>query len=126
MIENLIPKTIINISLILITLIVGIILHKLGKPYNNFVFAIHKLTTVAFVVLVIKMIIPYLKVNELNFFIIILIALATISVLGLIVSGGAMSLNKSHDLMLTIHKVSTLVFLLIISGLFYTFYRIKI
>ena len=125
MIENLIPKTIVNIALILTTLIVGVILHKLGRPYSNLVFAIHKLTTVTFVVLIIRIIIPYANNPELNIWPIVLIVLATISVLGLIVSGGAMSLNKSHDLMLTIHKVSTLVFLLIISGLFYTIYQIK-
>lgn len=125
MIENVIPKTIVNIALIMTTIIVGVILHKLGRPYSNVVFAIHKLTTVIFVVLIIRIIIPYANNHELNILPIVLIVLATISVLGLIVSGGAMSLNKSHDLMLTIHKVSTLVFLLIISGLFYTIYQIK-
>lgn len=125
MIENLIPKTIVNIALIIITLVIGIVLHKLGRPYNNFVFAIHKLTTVVFVVLLIRMIIPYIKINGVNAFIIILFALATISVLGLIVSGGAMSLNRSHSIMLNIHKISTLLFLLSASGIFYSLFQIK-
>lgn len=122
---HLILKTIINFTLILITIIIGIILHKTGRPYNNFILAIHKLTTVVFVVLIIMMIITYKRNNELNAFIIILIALVTISILGLIVSGGALSLNKNHELMLTIHRISSFLFLSASSGVFYTFFQIK-
>lgn len=125
MIKNFITKTIISITLILIILAIGIILHKFGRPYNNFLFTIHKLTTIAFVVLIIKMIIPYVNNHGLKVFILILIALASISILGLIVSGGAMSLNKSHELMLIIHRISTFSFLLALSGIFYTFFYVN-
>ena len=73
----------------------------------------------------IRMIIPFANSHAFNFIPIILIVLATISVFGLIASGGAMSLNKSHELMLTVHRLSTIVFLLSISGFFYTLYHIK-
>ena len=123
MFASLTARTVLSIVLILFTVFAGIVLHKSGKPYNHIIFAIHKLTTVVCVVLLIKMIIPYVNNHELNILTIILIMLSAISILGLIVSGGAMSLNKSPELMLTIHRVSTFVFLLTISGLFYTFYQ---
>ena len=125
MFTGLITKTIVNIALILITVVAGIILHKAGKPYNTGLFTVHKLATVAFAVLIIRMVIACAKNYGLNFFTTILLILSAVSVLGLLISGGAMSLNKSHELMLTIHRISTAVFLLSISGLFYEFFHLK-
>ena len=125
MIENLIPKLILNIILILATLFVGVILHKLGRPYSSGVFAMHKLTTVLFVVFLIRIIIPYTNNHELNILTMFLIVVATLSLLGLLVSGGAMSLDKNHEFMLTTHRVSTAVFLMCISGFFHTLFQIK-
>jgi len=123
MIENLIPRSILNIALILTTVIVGIVLHKAGRPYNNAAFAIHKLTTVIFVVMIIRMIIPYTNMHVMNPLSIGIIVLASISVSGLIISGGAMSLDKCHELMLTIHRLSTLAFLFTMLGLFFMLFQ---
>ena len=112
-------KTIINIALILITLTMGVVLHKTGKPYNTLFFTVHKLATVAFAVITIKMAIAFAKSYGVEGLITILIISSVLSLLGLLASGGAMSLDKSHELMHMIHRISTAIFVISISGLLY-------
>lgn len=49
---------------------------------------------------------------------ILLVLIAALSIPGLITSGGAMSLDRQHDIMLQIHKVSTVLFLGSVAGIF--------
>lgn len=125
MITNLLSRVILSIALILITLFAGIILQRIGKPYNNGVFAIHKISTIVIVVQFIKVIVQQANIYPLNMSSIVLIALATFSMVFLIISGGAMSLNIQHELMHVVHRTSTMVFILSISGLFYAFFQAK-
>ncbi len=125
MIENFLFKNIINIALILITILFGIVLHKTGRPYNVGIFTIHKLTTVALVFFVVRMIISFTAHYGLNLAGTILIIISAILILGLVFSGGVMSLGKSHNVMLSIHRIVSIVFLLVISMLVYVLFEIK-
>ena len=118
-------KVFINSAIILVSIIMGFVLHKSGKPYSNIVFNIHKLLTVGFVIYVAKIIISYSKVHEFKTVLIVLISLSVPSIIALMMSGGFMSLNKLDKIMLTVHRISAAIFLLSISGLFYTIIHIN-
>lgn len=115
-------KLLSNSALIVVTVIMGFILHKTGSPYNNLLFNVHKLLTVGFVILIVKKVISHLKFNDLDLLFLILITSSAIALITLMASGGFMSLNKHHKLMLTIHQVSTVIFLGCTTGIFYIIY----
>lgn len=110
--NTLILKTAINIAIQLAIIVTGIFLFKNGEPYNNALFTIHKLTMLVYIVLGIFITITFSKQYGLNTFILALIILAIVSTIGLMASGGAMSLNKHHNFMLIAHKVSAVVFII--------------
>ena len=77
-----------------------------GKPYNNAIFTIHKLFALAFVVLTIIKLIPYLKETSLGGMMIILLIVAALSIIGLFASGAAMSIIEgSKPLLLWLHRI---------------------
>jgi hypothetical protein len=49
------------------TIILGFVLHKTGKPYNNAIFTLHKLVTIGFTLFLALIVIDFLKTNESNF-----------------------------------------------------------
>jgi hypothetical protein len=112
-------KTLINIALVLIIIPVGFILHVKGKPYNSVLFAIHKLLTVGFIIFMAALLTQYLKVTGLNTVIIVLLCLSVIAIIGLLVSGALLSIEKLPVFMLRLHNVSCIALLLFISGIFY-------
>jgi hypothetical protein len=113
-------KVIINSAMIIVTLAMGFVLHRSGKPYSNIVFNIHKILTLGFVIWITKIIVSYLKVHELNTVFLILISLSVLSIITLMASSGFMNLNKLDNIMHIVHRISAAIFLLSISGLFYT------
>jgi hypothetical protein len=114
---------IVNISiiivLILITIIVGIVHSRIGKPYPGIYLAIHKLATIAFVIFMAVLVVQFFKVNEPSNLLVTSIIIACLSMVGLLISGIFLSLEKWEDLMPSMHKVSTLLFLIGASGIFY-------
>jgi len=117
MIQTITFKLISSILLVILTIGMGIILHRSGKPYNTGYFTIHKISTIAFLVLLISIINIYLKGGGINSLFTFSCITGSVSLLALIISGALMSLDKMTDLSLLIHRISTFVFVLCL-GLF--------
>ena len=84
----------------------GILLGINGKPYSNAIFTIHKLFALAFVVLTIIKLNPYLKQNPINGLILVLLIIAVLSIIGLFASGAAMSIIEgSKPILLWLHRL---------------------
>ena len=100
----------IRIVLILLTLISGIFLHMTGRPYNTLLFTFHKLACMAFVILETRAMLGFVKEFNLTGNLLLLMMISIVALLALLISGGAMSLEKSHKSMFAIHRISTFVF----------------
>ena len=111
--------SVICVILIVTILATGVSLHKKEKPYSNAVLTVHKLATVAIIVLAVIIFIPYLKTIDLDTLVIIVLILSVISAIGLMASGGSMSLDKNNEIMLRVHNISTAIFLLSAATLVY-------
>ena len=84
----------------------GILLGINGKPYSNAIFTIHKLFALAFVVVTIIKLMPYLKLTPINGLILILLVLAGLSIIGLFATGAAMSIiESSKPILLWLHRI---------------------
>lgn len=122
MTQTLSLKLISSIVLVILTIGMGIVLHRTGKPYSIGYFTIHKISTIAFLVLLFSLTKNYLKGSDTTTMLVFAIIIGAISLLALIISGGMMSLDKMMDLSLPVHRVSTFVFVIsLIWSLFYIF-----
>jgi hypothetical protein len=84
----------------------GIWLGMAGKPYNTAIFTVHKLLALAFVVLTIIKLIPYIKEAPINGLLLFLLIVTVLSLIGLFASGAAMSIIKeSKPLLLWLHRI---------------------
>ena len=113
-------KIIGNSALVLATIITGIILHRTGRPYNGLIFTIHKLVTIAFVILIARILIVHIHSHGTTALFLTLLVLSALSVIILAFSGGAMSLDKMYNSMLIVHRIATAIFIVCIAGIFYT------
>ena len=116
-------KTIIDIALLLITLILGIILHKTGKPYQQLILAVHKIGTLAFGVYTILLVVHQLKLYEWDALLVVCSIIAGISLIALIASGALLSNDKQPDMMLKIHRIASAALLLSTAGIFYEIFK---
>ena len=119
MLTELTTKAIVDITFLLITLALGVILHKNGKPYQQLILALHKIGTLGFGVLIAILLVHQLKLLGGDAFLVVCSIIAGISLIALIVSGALLSADKPHDTMLKIHRIATLVLLLSTTGIFY-------
>jgi hypothetical protein len=98
----------------LLTLVFGIWLSLLGKPYNGILFNIHKLVALGTVIVMVNQLSKMLKSADSLALVIALLVLAGLCVVALFASGALLSMDKlDYALMLTIHRVTP--FLLVIS-----------
>jgi hypothetical protein len=103
--------------LLLITLAFGVWIHVSGKPYNNTLFTVHKLSGIATAVFCALFIIRALKIISPTGMIVIVIAVAALSILALAVSGALMSAKSAPPFPLnTIHTIATFVFAISCGG----------
>jgi len=119
---NLQTKLLINAALIVVTLIAGFFLHKAGRPWPVLWLNLHKFAMLGFVVWFTMITVRFLKHNPPGILLITALALAGISVLVLMVSGGLLSAGRLHEPMLLTHRLATLVFILTTAGVFYRVY----
>ena len=112
-------KIIINSALMLITIVLGVVLHKTGKPYNNLLFTAHKLITLGFVVYLAIVMVNYDKLNGFNPLLVAFTVLLMLSVIALMVSGALLSLDKLETAMLKLHRISTAGAILGFAGIVY-------
>jgi hypothetical protein len=116
---KLITKVIINITLILITIVIGYILHKRGRPYNDAIFTVHKLASIAFIIFTAIILTGFVKNNSPDILFITMLVVAAASILILLVSGGMMSLDKLHLQMMWVHRIFSGTFVISIAVIFY-------
>jgi hypothetical protein len=104
----------------LLILVSGIWLSKLGKPYGTLVFNMHKLVAMGFIVLTFITSRNMFKEINISSFMWILIVLAAISVITILLSGGILSQKEQiTGSLVIIHKISSALLLISLSGGFY-------
>ncbi len=103
-------KFIISIGIFFLVIVLGYILHKTGFPYNAFLFNLHKLISLGFVVYLSFIIYSFAKLNELAIGQYFFISLAVLSVIALFTTGALLSMGRMYELMLNIHKIATVSF----------------
>jgi len=104
-------KIIIGSILLVLLIAAGIYIHRTGKPYHTLMFGIHKLFSVALIVILSLVFNPFLKGSDPGFFHYLLPGIMILALASLLLSGGMMSLDRNQQPMLVIHRVSTAVFL---------------
>jgi len=93
-------------GLFLLTLVTGVIVTRLGRPYNTGIFTIHKLISLAFAVLMFITVRGLLKEVEAGTLTVILIIIAALFIIGLFVTGALLSAgDKGYKLLATIHAI---------------------
>lgn len=102
-------------GLFILTLVFGFWLSHAGKPYNGFLFNVHKLIALSFVVLAG---IQFSKMfHAPDWLLVALLLISALCVIALFASGALMSAGKlDYTLMLTIHRFAP-VFLMVSLGL---------
>ncbi len=102
-------KLVLPAILLAVTLIFGFIVSKTGKPYNTFLFTIHKLLALAAVVLAVIQVLNLLKVAPAQGLLIGLLILAVICVITLFATGAIMSAQKElHLVWRWVHGLASL------------------
>lgn len=111
-------KVLINIALILITVIIGYILHIKGRPYNTALFTVHKLASLAFIIFTALILAGFARDNDLDVLFTVMLVVAAASIVVLLVSGGMMSLDKLHLQMMWVHRIFSGAFVISIAIIF--------
>lgn len=103
-------KIILTGIVFLITGVTGIILSRLGKPYNTVMFNIHKLIALAVLVYTIILSVKLFKGTEEDKYMIILLPIIILLSVGAFVSGGILSVKDDPaKIVATIHKILSIV-----------------
>lgn len=120
MIANYHHKLVITVLLFISVIISGVILHRTGKPYPPVVFNVHKLLTVAWVILMVILVRSQCKVSVPDLAINVSLVVSVLGLLALFFSGGTMSLDRLQEPMLTIHRVASLTLLITVPFVLYS------
>jgi len=111
MLNTYLIKIIISSILLFLLIAAGIYIHRTGKPYHTLIFGIHKLFSVALIVILSLVFNHYLKGIDPGVFHYLLPGVMILALACLLISGGMMSLDRNQQPMLVIHRVFTGVFL---------------
>jgi hypothetical protein len=107
--------------LFLLTLAFGFWLSRLGKPYNNMLFNVHKLIALGTVIVLVVQLFKMLQTADSLVMVIALLGVAALCVMALFISGMLMSLGKlAYSLTLTIHRIASgllMVVMAVVAGL---------
>ncbi len=99
----------------ILTLVFGFWLSHVGKPYNGFLFNVHKLIALSAVVVTVVQLVKLFKGADALALVIVLLVVAALCVIALFASGALMSIGKlDYALMLTIHRVAPVVLIIAI------------
>lgn len=113
-------KIIISSTIFLLTIVSGIWLSKLGKPYSQLVFNIHKLIALGFLVFTFIIAKNLFQNIEPGFLKLSLLVFIAISVVSILVSGAFLSFNEQvNNFIALLHKISSVILLLSITAWFY-------
>jgi len=87
----------------------GFWLSNSGRPYNNILFTVHKLIALAAVIFIVSLFYGLLKNMDIQSIIIILIAIAALSIIALFVTGALLSIESAQYVLLnTVHIMATI------------------
>ena len=90
----------------ILTLLTGLWVSRLGKPYNTWVFYLHKLIAVAMIVVIgISVFNLYKTLEPQSILVLAVIAASGLLLISLVVTGGLLSLDISPQISLRIHQV---------------------
>lgn len=113
-------KLVTNSIIFIVTIISGIWLSKIEKPYNPLVFNIHKFIALAFIIYTIIISKGIYKTIQMNSILWILLILSGIFILLALISGGILSGKEEFLKSLSeLHKISSAFALFSIIGWFY-------
>ncbi len=94
---------------LVLTLLLGLLLTKLGKPYNTVLFTIHKLMALAVIVLTFRRILYLVKSNGWQAALVLGCILLVIGIIGLFSSGAMLSIGGfNHKLLRSVHIVANI------------------
>jgi hypothetical protein len=109
--------------LYLVTIVTGLWIGSLGKPYAASLFSLHKLAGFGVVILA-SFIVQTLKTDSFSDLITILIATALLAVVALFATGGLMSAQNTLNILLkNIHIIATTVFTAACGGTVYLLFK---
>ncbi len=107
---DLLAKFVLPALAFILTVAFGLWLSRLGKPYNTFVFTLHKLSALGTMILTALPFLPALRDTALQIIPILLITIAAACIVALFATGALMSANKlRHALTLPPHQVAPVV-----------------
>ncbi len=110
--------------LFLLVIISGIWLTKAGKPYNPILFNVHKLISLAGVIIAGIFVYNLLRGMEISPLMWTLVIGTGVFFIGLIVSGGLLNLDKPfYNLLRTIHRILPAVSIIMTAVIFYFLLR---
>lgn len=116
-------KLIANIALVLAICMLGIVLHKTGKPYSSTYLAIHKLLSLGFIVYMTIIFTNQAKALGLNTAIISFGVLVSISLVVLIASGAFLATDQFTEIATKLHRITSLSLIVFMTGLFYSLFK---
>ena len=106
----------------LLTLVFGVWLSHVGKPYNGVLFNIHKLIALGAVILTAVQLFKMLQDTGIQAVPILLIVVAVTCAIALFASGALMSMEKlNHNVMLTIHRIAPILAVIAMAVAIYLF-----
>ncbi len=115
----------ISIGLFVLVLVLGLILHRTGKPYDVALFNAHKFVSLTLVVFSSIVIFSFAKQTDLTFNLYLFISLLVLSVVALFASGALLYLDRMNKLMLIIHWIATGSFAMSLVFLLYRVFQVK-
>ncbi len=116
-----ISKIFLPIILFILTIAAGFWVSKNGKPYNTGIFTLHKLLALAAVILAAIVIAGLVKAVPLQSVIILLLVMASLSVVALFATGALMSIQKTVDsVWLFIHRIAPFLLASSVGTILYT------
>ncbi|MDA3847104.1 MAG: hypothetical protein PF505_11280 [Vallitaleaceae bacterium] len=107
---SLISKSIVTLIALMLIIILGFVLSRLGRPYNQLIFNVHKIIALVLVVYSFIYIKKQLVTVEPGRIIVVVLVLILICIVALFATGAMLSIGKvSQVLLKRIHLSSTIV-----------------
>lgn len=102
---------------LVLTIVLGMILNRTGKPYHTALFTFHKLIALAGFILLLLMVIQSIRTAGAGTLMIVLVFATGIAFAGILLSGAMMSLDKQFRMMQVLHQVCTVVYFFASGGI---------
>lgn len=115
---TLLSKNVMVLGGLIIVMILGFVLTKLGKPYNGFVFNIHKLVALGIIVLTVIHVRKHLVVADAGALMVVMMILMIVCTIALFATGAMLSIGKIDQVLLRNIHLPTSISLLISTVVF--------